>query len=410
MISKSYTLDELCIFIRNGKSVKQSKDVDGLPITRIETIANQTIDSDRVGYAGLTEEESKSHLLECGDILFSHINSLEHLCKTAIYTGFPEKLVHGMNLLCIRPNLQLIFPQYLLHLLRSSRIRTSLLQFANKSVNQASISAGNLKSFVVNIPPLAEQRRIASILDQADELRQKRQQAIEKLDQLLQATFIDMFGDPVSNPKGFEVKKLSEQVDLIQIGPFGTQLHQEDYIENGIPLINPSHIKNGKIIPNHKLTVSQSKYEELTQYHLRLNDVLLGRRGEMGRCAVVTQNEVGWLCGTGSLFLRPNLEKINPFFLELLLSSDSIKRYLENVSQGQTMANLNKTIVGSIPLISPSIEIQNKFFLIAEKIDKMKTELKSAKNQVNNLFESLQNQAFNGTSFENLRYKDSYEI
>ena len=272
---------------------------------------------------------------------------------------------------------------------------------------QPNISQGVIKDLEVPLPPLSEQRRIAAILDQADELRQKRQQAIEKLDHLLQATFIDMFGDPVSNPKGFEVKKLSEQVDLIQIGPFGTQLHQEDYIENGIPLINPSHIKNGKIIPNHKLTVSQSKYEELTQYHLRLNDVLLGRRGEMGRCAVVTQNEVGWLCGTGSLFLRPNLEKINPFFLELLLSSDSIKRYLENVSQGQTMANLNKTIVGTIPLISPSIEIQNKFFLIAEKIDKMKTELKSAKNQVNNLFESLQNQAFNGTSFENLRYKDS---
>lgn len=262
---------------------------------------------------------------------------------------------------------------------------------------QPNISQGVIKDLEVPLPPLSEQRRIAAILDQADELRQKRQQAIEKLDHLLQATFIDMFGDPVSNPKGFEVKKLSEQVDLIQIGPFGTQLHQEDYIENGIPLINPSHIKNGKIIPNHKLTVSQSKYEELTQYHLRLNDVLLGRRGEMGRCAVVTENEVGWLCGTGSLFLRPNLEKINPFFLELLLSSYSIKRYLENVSQGQTMANLNKTIVGSIPLISPSIEIQNKFFLIAEKIDKMKTELKSAKNQVNNLFSSLQNQAFNGT-------------
>lgn len=261
---------------------------------------------------------------------------------------------------------------------------------------QPNISQGVIKDLDVLLPPLEEQRRIASILDQADELRQKRQQAIEMLDQLLQATFIDMFGDPIANPKGFEIKKLSEQVELIQIGPFGTQLHQEDYIENGIPLINPSHIKNGKIVPNYKLTVSQSKYEELPQYHLQLNDVLLGRRGEMGRCAVVTENEVGWLCGTGSLFLRPNVEKINPFFLELLLSSDSIKRYLENVSQGQTMANLNKTIVGAIPLITPSIEIQNKFFLIAEKIDKMKTEFKNAKNQVNNLFESLQNQAFSG--------------
>lgn len=254
-----------------------------------------------------------------------------------------------------------------------------------------------LKELEIPLPPLSEQRRIASILDQADDLRQKRQQAIEKLDQLLQATFIDMFGDPVSNPKGFDVKKLSEQVDLIQIGPFGTQLHQEDYIENGIPLINPSHIKNGKIVPNLKLSVSQSKYGELSQYHLKLNDVLLGRRGEMGRCAVVTKKEVGWLCGTGSLFLRPNVEKINPFFLEMLLSSDSIKRYLENVSQGQTMANLNKTIVGSIPLIAPSIEIQNKFFLISEEINKMKTELENSKNQVNNLFQSLQNHAFNGT-------------
>ncbi|ENW30358.1 restriction endonuclease subunit S [Acinetobacter lwoffii] len=261
---------------------------------------------------------------------------------------------------------------------------------------QPNISQGIIKDLEVPLPSLSEQRRIASILDKADELRQKRQQAIEKLDQLLQATFIDMFGDPVSNPKGFKVAKLAEQVDLIQIGPFGTQLHQEDYIENGIPLINPSHIKNGKIIPNDKLTVSKSKHEELTQYHLRLNDVLLGRRGEMGRCAVVTEKEVGWLCGTGSLFIRPNREKINPFFLELLLSSDSIKKYLENVSQGQTMANLNKSIVGAIPLILPSIEIQNKFFIISEKIDKMKSEFKNAKNRANNLFESLQNQAFSG--------------
>ena len=271
-----------------------------------------------------------------------------------------------------------------------------LLENADRAAMGKTLNKAKLSEVKIPLPPLVEQRRIVSILDQADELRQKRQQAIEKLDQLLQATFIDMFGDPVSNPKGFKVAKLAEQVDLIQIGPFGTQLHQEDYIENGIPLINPSHIKNGKIIPNDKLTVSKSKHEELTQYHLRLNDVLLGRRGEMGRCAVVTEKEVGWLCGTGSLFIRPNREKINPFFLELLLSSDSIKKYLENVSQGQTMANLNKSIVGAIPLILPSIEIQNKFFIISEKIDKMKSEFKNAKNRANNLFESLQNQAFSG--------------
>lgn len=291
------------------------------------------------------------------------------------------------------PKSNLLDAQYLYYWLKANK---EYLQDLGVGATFKEISKTVIANVEIPLPPINEQRRIASILDKADELRQKRQQAIEKLDQLLQATFIDMFGDPVSNPKGFKVAKLAEQVDLIQIGPFGTQLHQEDYIENGIPLINPSHIKNGKIIPNDKLTVSKSKHEELTQYHLRLNDVLLGRRGEMGRCAVVTKKEVGWLCGTGSLFIRPNREKINPFFLELLLSSDSIKKYLENVSQGQTMANLNKSIVGAIPLILPSIEIQNKFFIISEKIDKMKSEFKNAKNRANNLFESLQNQAFSG--------------
>lgn len=341
-----------------------------------------------------TAKRLKCTYLKAGDILVARMP--DPLGRACIFPKSEMPCVTVVDVCIIRPNPNKVDNRWLMHTINSPVMRQRINEYVTGTTRQR-ISRGNFSKLKISVPPLAEQRRIASILDQADELRQKRQQAIEKLDQLLQATFIDMFGDPVSNPKGFEVKKLSEQVDLIQIGPFGTQLHQEDYIENGIPLINPSHIKNGKIIPNHKLTVSQSKYEELTQYHLRLNDVLLGRRGEMGRCAVVTQNEVGWLCGTGSLFLRPNLEKINPFFLELLLSSDSIKRYLENVSQGQTMANLNKTIVGSIPLISPSIEIQNKFFLIAEKIDKMKTELKSAKNQVNNLFSSLQNQAFNGT-------------
>lgn len=333
-------------------------------------------------------------LVQTNDVLVSTVRP--NLNSVAVVTEEFNGATASTGYTVLRPLPEILDTQYLFHWVKTNHFINEMIKLATGQSYPA-VSDKIILNSKIPLPPLAEQRRIASILDQADELRQKRQQAIEKLDQLLQATFIDMFGDPVSNPKGFEVKKLSEQVDLIQIGPFGTQLHQEDYIENGIPLINPSHIKNGKIIPNHKLTVSQSKYEELTQYHLRLNDVLLGRRGEMGRCAVVTENEVGWLCGTGSLFLRPNLEKINPFFLELLLSSDSIKRYLENVSQGQTMANLNKTIVGSIPLISPSIEIQNKFFLIAEKIDKMKTELKSAKNQVNNLFSSLQNQAFNGT-------------
>ncbi|WP_151831496.1 restriction endonuclease subunit S [Acinetobacter ursingii] len=389
------TLESICK-ISTGQSAPQDSNafsVEGTPFIRAGSLERLCRGERESSLEKINEESAKKFRLKLfpkGTIVFAK-SGMSAMLGRIYQLKSPCYVVS--HLATVSPlDENIIFSNYLEHWFRFNP--------PNRLIENAaypSIKTSVIQTLSISLPPIIEQRRIAAILDKADELRQKRQQAIEKLDQLLQATFIEMFGDPVSNPKGFDVKKLSEQVDLIQIGPFGTQLHQEDYIENGIPLINPSHIKNGKIVPNLKLSVSQSKYGELSQYHLKLNDVLLGRRGEMGRCAVVTKKEVGWLCGTGSLFLRPNVEKINPFFLEMLLSSDSIKRYLENVSQGQTMANLNKTIVESIPLIAPSIEIQNKFFLISEEIDKMKTELENARNQINNLFQSLQNQAFSGT-------------
>ena len=235
----------------------------------------------------LAVEKSSAKLVSKGSLLIAMYGATVGEVSQLTYDATTNQAICN-----IQPDENVCDVNYLYRFLEASK---SYLLSRRVGGGQPNISQGVIKDLDVPLPPLEEQRRIASILDQADELRQKRQQAIEKLDQLLQATFIDMFGDPVSNPKGWDVKKLSEQVDLIQIGPFGTQLHQEDYIENGIPLINPSHIKNGKIVPNLKLSVSQSKYGELSQYHLKLNDVLLGRRGEMGRCAVVTKKEVGWL-------------------------------------------------------------------------------------------------------------------
>lgn len=107
-----------------------------------------------------------------------------------------------------------------------------------------------------------------------------------------------MFGDPVSNPYRYEKVRLSE-LAVIKIGSFGSLLHKEDYIDGGHSLLNPSHIIDGKVTPDNKLSISDEKYEELSAYQLRAGDVVMGRRGEMGRCAVVPDE--GCLCGTGSL-------------------------------------------------------------------------------------------------------------
>ena len=253
-----------------------------------------------------------------------------------------------------------------------------------------------LENLEIPLPPIAEQKRIAAILDKAEELRGLRRMALGELDAIVQSIFLEMFGDPVTNLKGWKSKNLDECAERIQIGPFGTQLHQEDYIDNGIPAINPTHIKSGKILPDASFSVSIEKYQQLSQYHLKIDDVILGRRGEMGRCAMVSEIENGWLCGTGSLFVRPKHESLNPVYLSFLLSSRSIRKYLERASQGVTMANLNKTIVGQIPVSLPPLTLQQEFARRVEAIEQLKATHRESLAHLDTLFASLQHRAFRG--------------
>ena len=137
-----------------------------------------------------------------------------------------------------------------------------------------------------NLDAMERQKEIVASLQKVETFIKVRQQQLQKLDELVKARFVELFGDPISNPHGFDKVDLSELAD-IKIGPFGSLLHKGDYIEGGYALLNPPHIIDGKIAPDSELTVSREKYEELSAYHLKAGDVVMGRRGEMGRCAVV---------------------------------------------------------------------------------------------------------------------------
>ncbi|CAH1560017.1 restriction endonuclease subunit S [Vibrio rotiferianus] len=282
------------------------------------------------------------------------------------------------------------FPKYVYYYCATLKEK---LKAASSSTTMPIVNKSNFSQFEIPLPPLDEQKRIAAILDKADAIRQKRKQAIDLADEFLRSAFLDMFGDPVMNPKGWDVKSLSE-IARIQIGPFGTQLHKQDYIENGIPLINPTHIVRGDIIPKNNLTISSEKHQELTEYHLKTGDIVMGRRGEMGRCAIVNEREDGWLCGTGSLFIRPSKTGVFSEYLNKLLSSEAIKKHLEGESQGATMPNLNKTIVGNIKVPVPSDEALNQFSSIKSQFLRYLDTLHSFSSE--KYFESLSHQSFSG--------------
>lgn len=260
---------------------------------------------------------------------------------------------------------------------------------------QPQITREGLSKIVLDIPESKEyQLHIASLLSKAENLISKRKESIRLLDDFLKSTFLEMFGDSVKNEKKWNKSELKNYAK-VRIGPFGSLLHREDYVQNGIPLVNPSHIGEGKIAIDPELTISKSKMKELSAYVMHEGDVVLGRRGEIGRCAVVTKKEDGYLCGTGSIFIRPTAE-LSPIFLYNTISSASMRKVLENSAKGITMKNLNSGIIEKLKIPVPPIELQTQFAQIVEKTEAIKTQYQQSLQELENLYGSLSQRAFKG--------------
>jgi type I restriction enzyme S subunit len=155
------SMGELVTLIRNGTTADQNTHGAGFPVTRIETISAGCINPERVRYVDLSDAEVVKWRLQPGDILFSHINSEAHIGKTAIYVGVPEILVHGMNLLLLRPDPTKVEPDYLLALLNTSDVRAAYRSRCKRAVNQASLNQKDIASLDVPVPPMELQRRFS---------------------------------------------------------------------------------------------------------------------------------------------------------------------------------------------------------------------------------------------------------
>ncbi len=146
---------------------------------------------------------------------------------------------------------------------------------------------------------------------------------------------------------------------FLRTGPFGSQLHASDYVPEGIPVVMPRDFSNGSINRETVARVSPGKAAQLAQFRVRAGDVLLARRGEMGRCARVEASQEGWLCGTGVLRIRPN-GLLDGRFLAFFLRSPATVSWLTDHAVGQTLPSLNVPTVAQVPLLLPSIGEQRR--------------------------------------------------
>jgi type I restriction enzyme S subunit len=164
---------------------------------------------------------------------------------------------------------------------------------------------------------------------------------------------------PFEIPESWKWVRFSELMLSMSTGPFGSMLHKSDYIENGIPLVNPANIINGKILSSNKMMVSSETRKRLNSYILHSGMIVIGRRGEMGRCAVVSDAEEGWLCGTGSFFMEPS-KMLSAQYLQIIFTTPYVKSYLCGESVGTTMSNLNHKILSMMPIPLPPYKEQKR--------------------------------------------------
>ena len=378
-------LGDLCNPCQGQIKVQPGTIIDYIDISSIDN-NSKTVS----GYQTMTFAEAPSRARKAvkkGNILVSTVRP--NLNAVAIVEDATPNMTVASTGFCVLDCKENVDKRFVFNFCKSKAFIDEMVAQAT-GASYPAVSDKIVRAALVPSYSFHDQIKIGEILDKVSLIIAKRKSELTYLDNLVKARFVELFGDPVSNPKGWEKKALSDEAE-IKIGPFGSLLHKEDYIAGGHALVNPSHIVDGKILPDDKLTVSDEKYDELSAYHLRIGDVVMGRRGEMGRCAVVEQ--VGLLCGTGSLLIRTNGD-LSADYIQKIISFPSFKRTIEDMAVGQTMSNLNVPIVSSFQIIKPPKSVQDQYYAFVAQVDKSKAVIQKSLEEAQLLFDSLMQQYF----------------
>ena len=167
-------------------------------------------------------------------------------------------------------------------------------------------------------------------------------------------------------PTEWEIEPLGKHATF-RTGPFGSALHKSDYTDDGIPVVNPMHIIDGKIEPTRTMTITEDAAKNLSNFRMTPGEIVIGRRGDMGRCAVVLEHQSGWLCGTGSMILRSL--NADPDFLQRVLSSPRAISAIEDSSVGTTMVNLNQSTLAGLKIQFPPLPEQRAIAAALSDVD-----------------------------------------
>lgn len=334
-------------------------------------------------------------LVQPGDVLFNATNSPDLVGKTAFFPGLEEPAVFSNHFLRLRPRDSQIDGRYLARWLNLQFLHGRFKGMCRQWVNQATVTRDALLSLKLPLPPLPEQRRIAAILDKADALRAKRRAALAQLDTLTQSIFLDMFGDPATNPKGYVTRSLTTVCNCYSGGT--PSKRESRYWTGGLPWFSPKDLKQDDLFDSED-HINELVLSETSLKLLPANTVVVVVRGMiLAHTFPVSVIRVPATINQDLKALLPKASiELDAQFLAHCLRAQS-HAVLASVSESaHGTKRLDAEALAKIAVALPPFKLQQEFARRVAKAEESKAALRASLRQLDSLFASLQERAFRG--------------
>lgn len=391
---KTVKLADIAASVEYGVTASATQHQTGPKFLRITDIQNGKVDWENVPWCDCDSATAKKSRLEQGDIVFARTGATTG--KSYRIEQCPKHTVFASYLIRVRLGSS-AESRYVSHFFNTPQYWTQITQSA-RGVAQPGVNATTLKALRLPLPPLTEQRLIAEVLDKSEELRAKRRNALATLDSLAQSIFLEMFGDPVTNPKGWTQVKLVEAVNGkygIKAGPFGSSLKKEDYTATGYRVYGQEQVIAGRFDIG-DYCIGLKKFQQLRSCEVAEGDILVSLVGSYGKVLIVPKGIEPGIINPRLLKITPNCTLLTPIFLATVIESPTVQLEFERVSHGGTMGILNAGLLKQLRVPLPPLDLQRDFAHRIAAVEALKTAHRASLAELDALFASLQHRAFRG--------------
>ena len=388
------TLGPVCSFLNGGTP---SRGVARYYQGDVPWITGADISGPRADTARrlITEEaiaESATNRVPAGTVLLVTRTSVGKVALAAM------ELCFSQDITAIVPDPHYLDRSYLVHFLGTKKPHLERLARGATIKGVTREAIGNL---AIPLPPLDEQKRIAAILNAADALRAKRREALSQLDTLTHSIFLDMFGDPVTNPMRWRVGRLDDYFSKTRVGtccgPFGSALKKREYVEDGIPVWGIDNVKPNQFVQERSLFITPAKFAQLRRYSVEPGDILISRAGTVGRMCVAAPTVQESIIGSNLIRLSLDPSAMLPvYFASLYTFCGDRLPGLRASGDENAYSFLNTTRLKSLVVPLPPLDLQRRFAAVVESIREQRTRHRAHLAELDTLFASLQSRAFRG--------------